>query len=77
MRVTRPTDDISPKVTAATLATALAGFVLWCLDAYVMTPGVEGDVPMPVVIFVTTGVAFLAGYMRHDTPPGRHSGNRK
>ena len=63
------TTKTEPKVWAATTGggagAVLAGFVLWALDVYVITPGTDGDIPVPVKLFVelacAAGVAWFAG----------------
>lgn len=44
----------------------------WVLDNYVHTPGVTGDLPTPVsavvVVGVTAGLAWLAGWLAKHTP---------
>lgn len=64
-----------PKVVAATTGAGagvvIAGFLLWLIDSYVVTPGHVGDLPGEVTGLVTlavsAGVAFVAGYLaRHQ-----------
>jgi phage-related protein len=53
--------SISPKVTAATLASALVAAVCWALDAMV---GVE--VPVEVQAALVVIATFAAGYLTTD-----------
>jgi hypothetical protein len=59
---------IEVKVSAATIATAASGLVVWALQTYAF----HGDMPLPVSGFVQTVVpalvAFAAGYMARHTP---------
>jgi hypothetical protein len=59
---------IESKVTAATVATAVTGLVLWVLGKLVF----RGDVPEPVAGAVLTVVpaiaAFVAGWWARHTP---------
>lgn len=64
-----------PKVVAATTGAGagvvIAGFLLWLIDSYMVTPGHVGDLPGSVTGLVTfavsAGVAFIAGYLaRHQ-----------
>jgi hypothetical protein len=66
-RVTTATSrEVSPKVTAATIAAAVVGLLLWILDLYAFTPGVEDGVPAPVSVFLVTMGTFAAGYLTRD-----------
>lgn len=75
---------IEYKVSAAAIATAVSGVVVWALQTYAF----HGDLPLPVSAFVQTVVpalvALAAGYMAPHTPradtavapeddPGRHA----
>ncbi len=55
------------KVTAATLAAAFSGLILWGLATYAF----RGAVPAPVVLVVSlavpAGMTFAAGYMAKHT----------
>ena len=78
---------VETKVKAATGAAAAGAplgyaageLACWLLDAHVLTPGVTGDLPAPVTVFVMAAVAsgisaaaaFAAGYRARHTP--RHA----
>lgn len=53
---------VSPKVSAAALASAIAGAVVWALGTYFF----KGEVPEPVAILVVSAVTFAAGYLKTD-----------
>lgn len=56
----------------AGLGAAVAGFVVWLVDAHVHTPGVEGDLPPAVTGLIVAGsaagVAWLSGWLAKHTP---------
>lgn len=56
----------------APLGVAVGGFACWLVDAYLHTPGVEGDLPAPVTLLVMAAtaavVAFASGYIAKHTP---------
>lgn len=54
--------NINPKVTAATLASAVAGAVVWALGAYVF----KGEVPEAVAVLVVTLATFVGGYLKSE-----------
>lgn len=53
---------VNPKVSAAALASAVAGAVIWALGAYVF----KGAVPEAVSILIVTVATFAAGYFKSD-----------
>lgn len=53
---------VNPKVSAAALASAVAGAVVWALGAYFF----KGEVPDAVAILVVTLATFAAGYFKSD-----------
>lgn len=53
---------VNPKVTAATLASAVAGAVVWALGSYVF----KGEVPEAVAVLVVTVATFAAGYFKSE-----------
>lgn len=53
---------VSPKVSAAALASAVAGAAIWALGAYVF----KGAVPEAVGILVVTIATFVAGYAKSE-----------
>jgi len=63
------TTKTEPKVWAATgggtAGYVVASVILWALDAYVFTPGTEGDMPWQITgavqLACTAGLAWLAG----------------
>ncbi len=62
------------KVTAATLAAALSGLILWGLGTYALRGAVPAPVALVVALAVPAGVTFAAGYLakhthRPDLPP--------
>lgn len=54
--------SVNPKVSAAALASAIAGAVVWALGEYAF----KGDVPEAVSILVVTVATFVAGYAKSD-----------
>jgi hypothetical protein len=67
--------SVERKVTAATggagVGAAVGALAVWAVDAYVHTPGTEGDLPGPVgtavMVLVAAGVAFVSGYVAKHT----------
>jgi hypothetical protein len=59
---------IETKVSAATIAAAVSGLVLWALQSYVF----KGELPAPVAaavqVIVPAVVTFAAGYLAPHTP---------
>lgn len=53
---------VNPKVSAAALASAVAGAVVWALGEYVFRDGT----PEPVSILVVTLATFAAGYFKSE-----------
>lgn len=55
----------------APLGVAVGGFACWLVDAYVHTPGVEGDLPGAATLLVMSaaaaGVAFASGWLAKHT----------
>ena len=66
MRARSGAGAVSPKVTAAALAAAVVGALLWVLDVYLFTPGVEDGVPEPLAVLLVTLGTFVAGYLTRD-----------
>jgi fatty acid desaturase len=59
-------DAVEPKVTWATLSSAVAGLVVWLLSAYVFHGAVPDAVIGAVGVLVTTAATFTAGWLaRH------------
>lgn len=54
--------NVNPKVQAATLASAVAGAIVWALGAYAF----KGDVPEAVSVLVVTLATFAAGYFKSE-----------
>ena len=56
----------------AGLGAAVGAFACWLADAYILTPGVEGDLPPAVDKLVmaaaAAGVAWVAGWLAKHTP---------
>lgn len=71
-----PSAPVETKVKAAAIGAGtgavLAEFVCWLLDDYIITPHVTGDLPTPVsaavLVAVTAGLAWLAGYRARHSP---------
>ena len=59
---------IETKVTAATMAAAVAGLVLWVLETYVFDGSVPEAVGAVVALAVPAVLTFLAGYQAKHTP---------
>lgn len=56
-----------PKVKAATVAAVVAGFVLWLLSTYVFHGNIPDAVSAVIVVAVTAGLTWGAGYVaRHQ-----------
>ncbi len=53
---------VNPKVSAAALASAVAGAVIWALGAYAF----DGAVPEAVSILIVTLATFAAGYFKSE-----------
>lgn len=64
VKITRPADEISPKVGAATLGAAVGIILVWAVEA---TTGI--DVPDLVEGAVAVLLTFGAGYLVRDTAP--------
>lgn len=54
--------QVNPKVTAATVAAAVSGLLVWVLGEYVF----GGDVPEPVAVAVVTAATLAAGYFKRE-----------
>lgn len=70
---TWPVEDKVKASTAGAGGGVLAGaLICWALDVYVMTPGVEGDLPpivyAAVMAAASAAVAFASGYIARHTP---------
>lgn len=56
----------------AGLGAAVGAFACWLADAYILTPGVEGDLPPAVTGLVmagaAAGVAWASGWLAKHTP---------
>jgi hypothetical protein len=71
-----PAAPVETKVKASTLGAGagaiVAEFINWVLDEHVITPGVTGDLPLPVsglvLLACTSGLAFAAGFRARHTP---------
>ncbi|HEY9418211.1 MAG TPA: hypothetical protein VIQ30_25910 [Pseudonocardia sp.] len=58
----------------APLGVAVGGFACWLIDAYVHTPGKEGDLPVAVTLLVmaatASAVAYGSAWLAKHTPRG-------
>jgi hypothetical protein len=68
-----PTEaKVKAAATGAGLGAAVGGLLCWLVDAYAITPGVEGDLPPAVSTVVlagaAAGVAWLSGYVAKHSP---------
>ncbi|HEY9416162.1 MAG TPA: hypothetical protein VIQ30_15480 [Pseudonocardia sp.] len=63
---------VKASAAGAGLGAAVGAFACWILDAHLLTPAIEGDLPEAVTVLVMTaaaaGVAWVSGYIAKHTP---------
>jgi hypothetical protein len=69
MRVAEPASaPVESKVKSATVGAAVAGLVLWVLNAYVYSGSTPDAIQALVDVVVPGAVAFVAGWLTRHTP---------